>query len=114
MFFRANATFTYLTDEVRAGLNDGDPARVKTALTQLASVGVEVTLLGIAIRCLGRIVSSLFFSFSLECMLTVCHVAGRFDRRCACLGASAAMDIYLHTKSTPTDFNKSIITLLSF
>jgi hypothetical protein len=64
MFFRANATFTYLTDKVRAGLNNADFARVKSLLTQLAPVAVEASLLGVAIRWLETMVNSPFFSFS--------------------------------------------------
>lgn len=59
--FRANATFTYLADEVRAGLNDAEFARVKTALTQLVPVAIEVSLLGVAMRWSETMVSFPFF-----------------------------------------------------
>lgn len=61
MFFRANAMFAYLTDKVLHGLNNAEFAGLQNAMTQVASVVVEILLLGIAMRWLDQVVSVLFF-----------------------------------------------------
>jgi len=88
MFFRANAMFAYLTDKVLRGLNNAESTRLQNAMTQVTSVAVEILLLGIAMQWLDQVVSVLFFF--LKYSLTVCHVAGHFDRRQACLGSNGS------------------------
>jgi len=88
MFFRANAMFAYLTDKVLRGLNNAKFAGLQNTMTQVTSVVVEILLLGIAMRWLDQVVSVLFFF--LKYSLTVCHVAGHFDGRWACLGGNSS------------------------
>jgi len=70
--------FTYLTDKIRIGLHNAKFACLKTTITQIPLVAVEVFCYGVAMRWLDHMVSALFFCF-LE-VFADCHVAGCFDR----------------------------------
>jgi len=72
--------FAYLTDEVRVGLDNAEFMHLQNAMTQIPLVTLKVFLHGVVMRWLDQVVSALFLCF-LKYLLTVSHVAGRFDRR---------------------------------
>jgi len=63
--------FAYLTDKVLRGLNNTKFARLQNTMTQVASVAVEILLLGIAMQWLDQVVSVLFFFLEVfaDCVL---------------------------------------------
>ena len=70
----------YLTDKVHVGLDNTKFMCLQNMITQIPSVVLKVFLHGVAMRWLDQAVSALFLCF-LKYLLTVSHVAGRFDRR---------------------------------
>ena len=67
---RANVMFAYLTDKIRIGLNNTEFARLKTMITQIPLVAVEVFCYGVMMCWLDHMVSALFSVF-LKYSLTV-------------------------------------------
>jgi len=67
---RANVMFMYLMDEIRVGLHNTKFACLKTTITQIPLVAVEVFCYGVAMRWLDHTVSALVSVF-LKYLLTV-------------------------------------------
>jgi len=62
--------FVYLTDKIRVGLHNAEFAHLKTTITQIPLVAVEVFCYGVAMHWLDHMVSALFSVF-LKYSLTV-------------------------------------------
>jgi hypothetical protein len=64
MFFRANAMFPLVAEELRAALDIASLIRVRNVAGRFARVSGEILLLGMVVPWLGRTVSFSFcFSF---------------------------------------------------
>ena len=62
MFFRANTSFSFFTDEVHVGLDHADFPRLRNAITEIAFISLRLFLLSLVVQSLEDVVS---FSLSL-------------------------------------------------
>ena len=61
MYFSANAVFATVAHDMRTNLNRGDFGRLRNSIPRFVAVSIQIYILGVGIRILGRVVRTFFF-----------------------------------------------------